>query len=94
MIPVKRNYEMNRMKERGARRWRQLLIYSTHQQLNGRRRWQYLYTTGFFKRRVILKQQFTIEKGYYVNDFTKKYCSTRIYYRAMLFDCSKLLNHT
>jgi hypothetical protein len=36
---------------------------------------QYLYTTGFFKRRVILKQQFTIEKGYYVNDSTKKYCS-------------------
>ena len=26
---------------------------------------QYLYTTGSFKRRVILKQQFTIEKGYY-----------------------------
>jgi hypothetical protein len=25
----------------------------------------YLYTTGYFKRRVILKQQFTIEKGYY-----------------------------
>ena len=24
-----------------------------------------LYTTGSFKRRVILKQQFTIEKGYY-----------------------------
>jgi hypothetical protein len=36
----------------------------------------YLYTTGYFKRRVILKQQFTIEKGYYVNDSTKKYCST------------------
>ena len=25
----------------------------------------YLYTTGSFKRRVILKQQFTIGKGYY-----------------------------
>ena len=25
----------------------------------------YLYTTGSFKRRLILKQQFTIEKGYY-----------------------------
>ena len=36
----------------------------------------YLYTTGYFERRVILKQQFTIEKGYYVNDSTKKYCST------------------
>ena len=36
----------------------------------------YLYTTGYFKRRVILKQQFTIEKGCYVNDSTKKYCST------------------
>ena len=36
----------------------------------------YLYTTGYFKRRVILKQQFTIEKGYYMNDSTKKYCST------------------
>ena len=28
-------------------------------------RTQYLYTTGYFKRQVILKQQFTIEKGYY-----------------------------
>ena len=36
----------------------------------------YLYTTGYFKRRVILKQQFTIEKGYYVNDSAKKYYST------------------
>ena len=36
----------------------------------------YLYTTGYFKRRVMLKQQFTIEKGYYVNHSTKKYCST------------------
>jgi hypothetical protein len=36
----------------------------------------YLYTTGYFKRQVILKQQFTIEKGYYVNDSTKKFCST------------------
>ena len=36
----------------------------------------YLYTTGYFKRRVILKQQFTIEKGYYVNDSAKKNCST------------------
>jgi hypothetical protein len=35
-----------------------------------------MYTTGYFKRRVILKQQFTIEKGCYVNDSTKKYCST------------------
>ena len=26
---------------------------------------RYLYTTGLFKRRVFLKQQFTIEKGYY-----------------------------
>ena len=25
----------------------------------------YLYTAGLFKRRVFLKQQFTIEKGYY-----------------------------
>ena len=25
----------------------------------------YLYTTSLFKRRVFLKQQFTIEKGYY-----------------------------
>jgi hypothetical protein len=24
-----------------------------------------MYTTGYLKRRVILKQQFTIEKGYY-----------------------------
>jgi hypothetical protein len=34
---------------------------------------RYLYTTGYFlKRRVILKQQFTIEKGYYscMNHFT------------------------
>jgi hypothetical protein len=35
---------------------------------------------GYFERPVrkilILKQKFTIEKGYYVNDSTKKYCST------------------
>ena len=37
---------------------------------------RYLYTTGYFKRLVILKQQFTTEKGDYVNDSTKKYCST------------------
>ena len=36
----------------------------------------YLCTTGYFKTQVILKQPFTIEKGYYVNDSTKKYCST------------------
>jgi hypothetical protein len=36
----------------------------------------YLCTTGYFKTQVILKQQFTIEKGYYVTDSTKKYCST------------------
>ena len=43
---------------------------------------QYLATTcirrffSFLKRRVILKQQFTIGKGYYVNDSTRKYYST------------------
>ena len=26
---------------------------------------RYMYTTGYFKRRVILKQQFTVKKGYY-----------------------------
>ena len=33
-------------------------------------------TTGYFKTQVILKQPFTIEKGYYVTNSTKKYCST------------------
>jgi hypothetical protein len=40
-------------------------------------KYRYLYTTGYFKRWVILKQQFTIEKGYYVNNSTKKYCSNQ-----------------
>ena len=33
---------------------------------------QYLCTTGYFKTQVILKQQFTIEKGYYVTEFHKE----------------------
>ena len=33
----------------------------------------YLYTTGYFKRQVILKQQFTIEKGYYVPVYNTPY---------------------
>ena len=37
----------------------------------------YLYTTGYFNRRVILKQQFTIEKGYYANDSTKEHSPSR-----------------
>ena len=36
----------------------------------------YLFASSYFKRQVILKHQVTIEKGYYVNDSTKKYCST------------------
>jgi hypothetical protein len=60
-----------------------------------RAHYRYLFATGYFKRQVILKQQFTIEKGYYVNDSTKKYCSTPyLLSRKMLFDCPKLLNHT
>ena len=58
----------------------------------------YLYTTGSFKRRVILKQQFNIEKGYYDPVYNTPYSEPdgfeSIYYRAQLFDCSKLLNHT
>ena len=34
---------------------------------------QYLYTTSSFKRRVVLKQQFTIEKGYYAPVYNTPY---------------------
>jgi hypothetical protein len=47
---------------------------------------RYLYTTGYFKRRVILKQQFTIEKGYYDPLYNTPYSEPdgveNIYYRA------------
>jgi hypothetical protein len=33
----------------------------------------HLYTTGYFNRRVILKHQFTIEKGIYMTHFTIHY---------------------
>ena len=49
---------------------------------------QYLYTTGYFKRRVILKQQFTIEKGYYDPLYSTPYSEhdgLRIY---IIADCS------
>ena len=46
----------------------------------------YLYATSSFKRRVVLKQQFTIEKGYYVPVYNTPYSEpdglTCIYYRA------------